>query len=150
MSKERLPHIGVGLWTAFRAFEHAMFARAAAAGFDDITQADSDVLVHVGPDGTTMAAIARARGVSKQAMQGAVKSLVARDYLAMAPDPEDARARRVTHTKKGRELVATLDLIKAELHGAIAADLGADGLQALRDALSRAEKVASAHSGSSD
>ncbi len=119
-----------------------MFNRAALAGFPDITQADSDVLVHVGPDGTTMAAIARARGVSKQAMQGAVKSLVTRGYLEIAPDPDDARARRVTHTQKGRDLVATLDLIKSELHAAIEAELGPDRLQDLREALDVATRVA--------
>ncbi len=142
MTQEPPPHIGVALWTTFRAFEHAMFNRAALAGFPDITQADSDVLVHVGRDGTTMAAIARARGVSKQAMQGAVKSLVTRGYLEIAPDPDDARARQVTHTQKGRDLVATLDLIKSELHAAIEADLGPDRLQDLREALDAATRVA--------
>ncbi|GAB5446922.1 MAG: hypothetical protein Gyms2KO_17950 [Gymnodinialimonas sp.] len=118
-----------------------MFARAAAAGFEDITQADSDVLVHVGPEGTNMAAIARARGVSKQAMQGAVRSLIKRGYLQSMPDPGDARAQRLTHTQKGRDLVATLDLIKSELHAAVEAELGPTRLEALQTALEATARV---------
>jgi DNA-binding MarR family transcriptional regulator len=141
MTQKPPPHIGVALWTGFRAFEHAMFARAADAGFEDITQADSDVLVHVGHDGTNMATIARARGVSKQAMQGAVRSLIKRGYLQAKPDPDDARAQKLTHTQKGRELVATLDLIKSDLHAAIEAELGPERLDALQAALDATTRV---------
>lgn len=128
-------HVGVDLWRAFRAYEAAMFHRVAAEGFADIGLADSDILVHVGPDGTTMAAIARARGVSKQAVQGQVRGLARRGYLAIGPDPGDARARRVVHTARGRDLVGALAAAKRALHSEVGDALGPEGLERLRAAL---------------
>ena len=78
---DRPDPLGVDLWVAFRAHEAAMFRMVARDGFADVTVADSDILVHVRPDGASMAAIARARGVSKQAVQGQARGLVARGCL---------------------------------------------------------------------
>lgn len=118
-----------------------MFARVAERGFDDLSQADSDVLVHVGPRGTAMAAVARARGVTKQAVQGQVRGLVERGYLELRPDPDDARARRLVHTERGLALMRALADVERALHAEVAADLGEGGMERLRRALDRAREV---------
>ncbi len=128
-------HIGVDLWRAFKAYEAAMYERVAELGFEDITVADSDVLVQVGEKGVSMVQIAAARGVSKQAIQGQVRSLVARGYVEVKPDPDDARAKRVVHTEKGRALVAALVDIKLALHAEVETKLGAERAKNLRNML---------------
>lgn len=131
------------LWRAFRLYEREMFARVAAAGFDDLGAADSDILVHVGEDGIGMAALARARGVSKQAVQAPVRALVAKGYLTVGPDPKDARARIVRHDARGRALIAALAEAKASLQGEVEEALGAKGLHELRRSLATiAERLA--------
>ncbi|UWR22807.1 MarR family winged helix-turn-helix transcriptional regulator [Sulfitobacter sp. S190] len=130
-------HIGVDLWRSFRAFEARMYDRLAQAGFDDVTVADSEVLVQIGPQGKTMVALAQGRGVSKQAVQGQVASLVRRGYLEVAPDAQDRRARRVTHSARGREMVAALASIKSDMQAELTQTVGAQGLQQLREALAQ-------------
>ncbi len=129
-------HIGVDLWRAFRAYETAMFDRVAALGFDDITVADSEVLVEIGAEGRSLVQIAQARRVSKQAIQGQVRSLVDRGYLAVHPDPNDARAKRVMHTDKGMRLVTELVGVKRALHAEVLYMFGAEQLEMLRASLS--------------
>ncbi len=128
-------HIGVDLWRAFKAYEAAMFEAVAQLGFDDVTVADSDVLVQIGRDGVSMVQIASARGVSKQSIQGQVKSLVARGYVEVKRDPKDARARCVIHTEKGRKLVAALSEVKLKLHAQVEAKLGPERAKNLRNML---------------
>lgn len=134
-------HIGVDFWRAFRAFETAMFEDVATLGFAGLSQADSDVLVHIGRDGASMAAIARARGVSKQAMQGQVRSLVNRGYLTVEPDPHDARARIVRHSDKGLALVLALGRVKIALNTLISDALGDADMHRLRVLLQDAVRV---------
>jgi DNA-binding MarR family transcriptional regulator len=132
-------HIGADLWRAFRAFELAMFEEVAQSGFGDITVADSDVLVFVGPRGARLTDIAAQRRVSKQAAHEQIHSLVKRGYLVLDADPEDRRARIVRHTERGRALVAALRAVKQKLHNNVAAELGQDRLKALEDMLATIE-----------
>ncbi len=131
-----LPHIGVDIWIAFTSYRRAMYADVAASGFADITEADSDVLVWVGPNGTTITAIAKARGVTKQAVQGQVQGLIARGYLHSKTDPSDQRARLLQRTEKGCELARTMDAVKMRLNTAIQTKIGTEGLHHLRQLLS--------------
>ena len=125
-------HVGIDFWLVFRTYEARMFERVRAAGFGDLTLADSDVLVHVGPDGISLSGLARARGVSKQAVQAPVRSLVARDYLRVDPDPEDARARIVRHTPRGIRMMEALAGIKRTLHREAEDAVGPSALVRLR------------------
>ncbi|MEM7490625.1 MAG: MarR family winged helix-turn-helix transcriptional regulator [Pseudomonadota bacterium] len=133
-----IDHIGVDLWQAFRAFEEGMFAALVAAGYDDVTTADGDVLVHVGPDGTRSTAIAKSRRITKQAAQEQVQRLIRRGYLETRPDPSDGRARLVVLTARGEAMMRDLVDIKRDLDARIARALGPAGMDELRTALRRA------------
>ena len=137
------PHIGVNVWQAFRAYRAAMYAQVATSGFPDITETDSDVLVWVGSKGTTITAIAAARGVSKQAVQNQVKGLIDRGYLEAVVDPDDNRARRLTRTAKGRDLASTMEGIKQSLDDAVTAQIGAENYRVLQDLLEQMERAVS-------
>jgi DNA-binding MarR family transcriptional regulator len=136
---DRVDHVGVDLWRAFRAYERAMFERVVKDGFEDITVADSDVLVFVGPKGANLNEIARRRGVTKQAVHEQVHGLVERGYLALEVDPKDRRARIARHTNKGRRLTKALREVKNTLHREVAATLGDERLDTLRAMLKQIE-----------
>lgn len=130
-------HIGVDLWVAARAFEQAMFDRVAALGFADVSVADSEILVAIPAKGARMTDVAKSRRVTKQAAQERIKSLIARGYLAVEPDPEDRRARRLVPTERGASLRAALDEVKRNLQSELLDTLGADDMARTRDALRR-------------
>lgn len=140
--KERhlIDHVGADLWRAFRAYEKAMFARVNASGFDDISLADSDILVLLEPEGIRLTELARRRQVTKQAAHEQVHSLVKRGYLALEADPDDRRARIVRYTRKGLSLTKALADIKRQLHRKVTDAIGADRLRALRETLAVVEE----------
>ena len=140
--KERhlVDHVGEDLWRAFRAYEKAMFARVNASGFDDISLADSDILVLLEPEGIRLTELARRRQVTKQAAHEQVHSLVKRGYLALETDPEDRRARIVCYTRKGLNLTRALADIKRQLNRKVTDAIGADRLRVLRETLAVVEE----------
>ncbi|MFQ6554118.1 MarR family winged helix-turn-helix transcriptional regulator [Aestuariibius insulae] len=140
---ERRPpdHIGADIWRAFKAFEAAMYADLDAEGFADISVADSDVLVLIGPKGTRMTALAAARRITKQAAHEQVRSLLARGYLELGPDPTDGRAKIVRLTDQGDALVKVLDAAKMDLHARVTARIGTHGMAQLKALLADVETL---------
>ena len=118
-----------------------MYADLDAEGFADISVADSDILVLIGPGGTRMTTLAVARRVTKQAAHEQVRSLIRRGYLDLSPDPSDGRAKIVRLTDRGDALVALLDQKKMRLHAMVQAQIGTHGLAQLRSLLSEVERV---------
>ena len=114
-----------------------MFARAAELGFDDVSQADSDILVHLGADGISLSELARRRGITRQAVHQHVRGLVARGYVRLEDDPEDRRSKVVRRAARGAALDAALARIKRDMQGQVEAVLGPDALAALRRDLRR-------------
>ncbi|MGR3468107.1 MAG: MarR family winged helix-turn-helix transcriptional regulator [Shimia sp.] len=138
-----IDHIGVDLWSAARAYEAAMFAAIARAGFDDLTLADSTVLALIGPNGARAAEIARSRAISKQAMQEQIGRLIARGYLESAPDPQDGRAKRLFLSQRGTEMAHAFVAIKQELDGRLQHALGRKNYSMLRASLGEVKVVLS-------
>ncbi len=132
---EQVDHVGVDLWQAFEAYKAAMYAGVADHGFGDVTVADSDTLVLIGPQGIALSDLARRRHVSRQAAHEQVHALVRRGYLEIVPDPDDGRKRLVRRTAKGREMNAAMSQVKRQLHAKLLDRLGPDGMEALRRAL---------------
>ena len=130
-------HIGVPLWLTSRQWVREMYRRAALRGFADVTETDSEVLAYLPLKGLSISALARRRGVTKQAMQEAVRSLVKRGVLALEADPADRRARRVVYTRRGLEFVAAFQAIKRDMQAEVVAVLGADGVAALETGLAQ-------------
>jgi DNA-binding MarR family transcriptional regulator len=92
-------------------------------------------LPHIALEGTRMSELAERLGVSKQAVTQLVDELEGFGVVERVPDPEDARARRVVFTARGRagffEGLATLGELERELAGVI----GGEPMAALRAAL---------------
>jgi DNA-binding MarR family transcriptional regulator len=71
-------------------------------------------------------------GTSKQAVSKLVEAMVAAGYVERDADPDDARAKRVQLSDRGRQLLAAVEEVYAELERNWAAALGEERLQALR------------------
>lgn len=104
------------LLDAFRAFESRLIDELARGGITDIKASHLNVLRHLDPQGMRLTELARDAVLSKQAASAIVGELVERGYLTFLPDPNDGRAKRVKHTRKGARMndVATAIVIKLE------------------------------------
>ncbi|UGQ13101.1 MarR family winged helix-turn-helix transcriptional regulator [Yinghuangia sp. ASG 101] len=121
---------------AFRAIVDEVHAELADQGHPDVRPLFGFVFQAIGPHGTTAADLARALGVSKQAAGKTIATLADLGYVAVSPDPGDARRKLVNLTPHGVDcLVRTnrafdairdrwVDRLGAERVRALDADLG--------------------------
>ena len=96
--------LGRHLVLLFRAFEDDLIAAARKAGFDDITVSDLQIMHFIDPKGSLATDISKRAGITKQAVGKAVTSLVERGYLRRQDDPDDARAKVIVLSDRGRKL----------------------------------------------
>jgi DNA-binding MarR family transcriptional regulator len=68
-----------------------------------IRRSHTSLLPHIALEGTRITELAERLGITKQGVSQLVDDLEALGVLARVPDPDDARARRVVFTKRGRE-----------------------------------------------
>jgi DNA-binding MarR family transcriptional regulator len=78
----------------------------AARGFDDVRPAHGFAFVLIAGGGSTVAELAEHLGVTKQAASQMVQHLESRGYVTRAPHPDDARAKLVVLTERGRACTA--------------------------------------------
>ncbi|PTX57475.1 MarR family protein [Litoreibacter ponti] len=126
--------IETDLATTLAALHAAMMRGLADRGFTDASLVDAQVL-HQARETPSLGAIARTRGVTKQAVQGHVQSLLRRGYVTLSADPNDARAKRVELTPAGEGVVRALAEVSAELATAVEGKLGVERLKNMRNML---------------
>ncbi|MBL8922703.1 MAG: MarR family transcriptional regulator [Myxococcaceae bacterium] len=89
--------------------ERAISTVNAEAGRPVLRDAHTRLLPHLqAPEGVRITGLAKALGVTKQAVQPLVAELAEAGIVEVSADPEDARARRVSLTRHG---------VQAMLHG---------------------------------
>jgi DNA-binding MarR family transcriptional regulator len=137
-----LPHLPVRARTlgflmreAYGRLQARVYQAVAASGHDGLRATHSPVLRHLPPEGGRVADVARATGLAKQSVAYVVEDLVALGYLRSEPDPEDGRARLLLYTARGLKLLAALADASRALEDELAASLGPERLQLLRDTL---------------
>jgi DNA-binding MarR family transcriptional regulator len=82
------------------------------AGYRDVTLVDTNLLANLDTDGTTISALARRAGVTRQAASQQVAALERRGYVNRRPSPEDGRAAVIHQTVRGRALLDdALDIV---------------------------------------
>lgn len=88
-------------------------------GHGDLKTSFAVVMAHAGLDDARLSDIAAKNGLSKQAVSQTARELADRGYIRLLPDPDDARARIITLTPRGRALIAdslrSIATIRAEL-----------------------------------
>ena len=132
---ERRRTLGGLLTVASRAVGQELHRRLEAAGYADLRPGSGNVFEHVGPEGSTVAAMAQRAGITPQGMVQVVDYLAAHGYVERAPDPTDRRAKLVRLTKRGHaaDRLARATLLEIETEwGAL---LGEGSLLQLRTTL---------------
>jgi DNA-binding MarR family transcriptional regulator len=123
------------LFKVARQLDERALARLGTLSGQRLRRSHTQLLPHIDLDGTRMSDLAERLGVSKQAVTQLVDELESLGVAERVPDPEDARARRVRFTARGRagffEGLATLRELERELGLAI----GEKQLAELRSAL---------------
>ena len=95
------------------------------------------LMPYIDLEGTRLTEIARRAGTSKQAVAQLVADLEQMGMVSRRPDPDDGRAKRVTFTRRGQNMmlrgIGVLDAIEQELR----AEVGDPTMDELHDALRR-------------
>src|SRR3954447_4335658 len=129
-------NIALLCFIAYRAMEDRVLRDLAAAGFDDITQAQARVFARIGPKGTRITELAEHARVTKQTAGFLVDQLERAGYVRRDPDPTDARARLVRIAERGAAAQPVAASVVAEVEAEWRAHLGERRWAQLRDALS--------------
>lgn len=123
------------MFIASRAAADRIFRAVHEAGFDDVTIAQSRLLMGLDPDGTRLSVLADRAQIAKQTATALVDKLERAGYVERVPDPSDGRARLVRMTARALAVVpiarAEEDRIEAEWR----AQLGPELMGRLREAL---------------
>lgn len=117
-------------WAANRIFDALQ-----RAGFEDLTIAQSRLMMGLDPEGTRLSVLADRAQIAKQTATALVDRLERAGYVERVPDPSDGRARLVRMAARAEAAVplarAEEDRIEAEWRER----LGPDRMEQLREAL---------------
>jgi DNA-binding MarR family transcriptional regulator len=129
------PNSALLMFVAHRAAEARVFEAVRAAGFDNLTLAQSRIVQRLNHEGIRVTDIAQQAGVTKQTAGALVDELVSGGYVTRKPDPADARARLVVLTDRGEMLCVTAAAEVAKVEAEWRAHLGTKAYDDLRAAL---------------
>ncbi|TKA09036.1 MarR family transcriptional regulator [Actinacidiphila oryziradicis] len=109
----------------------------AARGFDDLRPAHGFAFARMSAAGATVTELAEHLGVTRQAASQLVDELVRKGYAERRPHPDDARARLVVLTDRGRYCTRAAEDAATDAVRPWVAAIGERRLRALRDDLAR-------------
>lgn len=116
----------------YDALQRDVYAAVAADGHPLVRDVHSPLLRNLSPGGVRVSDVARRCGYAKQSIAYVVDDLVKLGYVAIAPDPDDGRAKRVRLTARGEDLVACLLKHSRAAERSLAARIGAGSVATLR------------------
>jgi DNA-binding MarR family transcriptional regulator len=121
MTSEPVPELDIGLAALFagQAIADAVRARLVERGFAGLRVSHGFLVQRLLEDEQSIAALAKALGVTQQAVSKTVSELERLGYVRRRPDPRDGRVRLVALTDRGRAAVAAA----REERAAVEADL---------------------------
>ncbi|MEW2163090.1 MarR family winged helix-turn-helix transcriptional regulator [Streptomyces sp. NPDC007084] len=108
-----------------------------ARGFEGVRPAHGFAFARLSPDGATVTDLAGHLGVTKQAVSQLVEELVGKGYVERRPHPDDARARLIVLTDRGRACTRAAEEAAAEVVRGWGELLGAGDMRALYTGLLR-------------
>jgi DNA-binding MarR family transcriptional regulator len=123
------------MFIAARAAADRIFRAVQDGGFDDVTIAQSRLMMGIDTEGTRLSVLAERAQIAKQTATALVDKLERAGYVERVSDPSDGRARLVRMTPRAE---AALPIARAEedrIEAEWRAHLGAERMNQLRDAL---------------
>jgi DNA-binding MarR family transcriptional regulator len=106
--------------------------RLGAEGFGDVRFGDGFVFQHLIGGPRTIGSLAERLDITQQAVSKSVADLARRGYVERHADPDDARARRVALTERGRAVIEAGRRHRAALESELAERLGPRRVEAAR------------------
>ena len=116
----------------YEALQARVYGRLAGSGFADIRPAHSSVFRTISEAGSRVSELAERAHMTKQSMAYLVEDLTRAGYLAIGPDPDDRRAKRVRLTEKGERASEALIQLSTEAEAEAARALGEEEMKTLR------------------
>ncbi|NMN98958.1 MarR family transcriptional regulator [Nocardiaceae bacterium YC2-7] len=120
---------------AFRTLIDGLHERLAARGWHDVKPTFGFVLLAAREAGIQSSEVAALLGISKQAASKIVDAMVEADYVSRSPHPDDQRAKIVTLTVRGAQLLDDVEQIYAELESEWATIVGGAQIEGMRENL---------------
>jgi DNA-binding MarR family transcriptional regulator len=120
---------------ASRAERTHTLQRLVQRGYTDVTITDTALLANLDVEGTTITALARRSGITRQAASQQVAVLEREGYVRREADSIDNRAIRVQRTQRGHGLLESALEIVAALEADYARHLGAARTRELKATL---------------
>lgn len=130
LEAEKLASVGHLLLKAARLFNERAIARANHGG-SRLTQAHTRLFPYIDFAGTRITDLAKAAGISKQAVTQLVDEMEQVGVVVRTKDPVDGRAVRVAFTAKGRDALLEGLAILNGVESEVASDIGADAFRRL-------------------
>lgn len=137
----REPSTGVWFFVAHRAMEQRILDGLHAAGFDEVTVAQSRLFARVDPAGTRLTDLAERALVTKQTAQVLVNHLEEAGYVERVADPTDARARLIRPAARGRRALRHARRLEQRIEAEWEQHLGADDMAHLRRTMVRLREI---------
>jgi DNA-binding MarR family transcriptional regulator len=109
--------------------------RLAQRGYTDVTHADTALLASLDTSDTTISALARRCGVTRQAASQQLALLERKGYVSREPDPRDSRAILVRRTSRGQALLHDALEVVAGIEAEYTGHLGPERFAALKELL---------------
>jgi len=130
------PDLARLLLEAHRALSAELAGTLAERGYPDVRPGYAAVFLHIDRrSGTRLTELARRARMTKQGMMLVVDELEERGYVRRVPDPEDARAKIVRLTARGRRCAAETRRVVVAIWARTRRELGDRRFEALREAL---------------
>src|SRR3954464_740355 len=123
------------MFIAARAAADRIFRAVQDAGFDDVTIAQSRLMMGIDTEGTRLSTLAERAQIAKQTATALVDKLERAGYVERVPDPSDGRARLVRMTPRAEAAIPRARAEEDRIEQEWRAHLGPQRMQQLRDAL---------------
>jgi DNA-binding MarR family transcriptional regulator len=127
--------IGALLRVPAQAIHRRLINELGAAGFAGLSLPHLAVLQFPGPDGVRPGMLAKRAGISKQAMNQLLRSLERLGYIVRSDLQNEASARVVRFTRRGRAIDAKMIEILRDIEREWSAELGPKRFAQLKDLL---------------
>jgi DNA-binding MarR family transcriptional regulator len=116
-------------------FNNALVRHLADSGWPLLTRTQSLTFATLGPAGARPADLARTVGISRQSMQKVLEELQAAGLVETRPDPVDRRAKLVTVSPRGQQMVEQAKAVLEQLEAELNQRIGPEHVAGLRRAL---------------
>src|SRR3954468_24957707 len=123
------------MFIAARAAADRIFRAVQDAGFDDVTIAQSRLMMGIDTEGTRLSVLAERAQIAKQTATALVDKLERAGYVQRVPDPSDGRARLVRMTPRAKAALPVARAEEERIEAEWGAHLGPELMNHLQDAL---------------